>query len=245
MTVTASVAPVNSPALVVGLVSLLGVNAWAGACPKNDAKCIKALPLWRELAMARSQLDEAWFDAHVKVLSASTRKWNSGTSLEVNYELSIDWLKMKHRDDVIVVVDRKESATYGLDLPRGVQLDKAQMAQAVEKGAYATSISVIPRVETLKFKSQDEALAALRALPDGSRLQAGQVVFYRPGVVPHENGHPHLLASGSGPAIDHCVDAMIDLVTGETHLQANACQMTGTGQVPGNTGVVGPRGQRP
>ena len=87
---------------------------------------------------------------------------------------------------------------------------------------------MLRRVDALEFRTQDEALGALRAHPDGGALQAQEISFNRPGVLPRENGHPHLHArSPESLTADRCSNGMIDLVTGEAHMTVDACRMTG------------------
>ena len=108
-------------------------------------------------------------------------------------------------------------------------------------GAWGTAIAAIRRVDALKFRTQDEALAALRARPDGGALQPQEISFNRPGLLPRENGHPHLHArSPESLTADRCSSGMIDLVTGELHVTVDACRMTGGPGGPGGRGGVVP-----
>ena len=108
-------------------------------------------------------------------------------------------------------------------------------------GAWGTAIAAIRRVDALKFRTQDEALAALRAHPDGGALQPQEISFNRPGLLPRENGHPHLHArSPESLTADRCSSGMIDLVTGELHVTVDACRMTGGPGGPGGRGGVVP-----
>lgn len=205
-------------------------------CASAGPECATYLPIWRDLVMARGGIDAAWFDAHVVPLAASIDTWNDGRSLRVRYRLTIDWASFE-REDVMVVFVNPSAAPYpSLGVPLGTPLDASQIARAASGSAWGTAIATIARVDALRFRSQNEALAALRALPDGGTLQAEDISLNRPGMMPRENGHPHLHArSPERPSSDRCSRGMIDLVTGEAQVTVDACRMTGGA---GGRGVV-------
>ncbi len=207
-------------------------------CAPTAPECQTYLPIWRELVIARSGIDASYFDAHVVPLTASIDTWNDGRSLRVRYRLTIDWAWFEREDVMIVFIDPSAAPYPSLGVPLGTSLDASQIARAAEGGAWGTPITAIQRVDALKFRTQDEALAALRAHPEGGALQAQEISFNRPGLLPRENGHPHLHASSpESLTADRCSQGMIDLVTGEAHVTVDACRMTGG---PGGSGGVTP-----
>jgi hypothetical protein len=197
-------------------------------CASTDAECATYLPVWRDMVIARSGIDAAYFDAHVVPLAASIDTWNDGRSLRVRYRLTIDWASFEREDVMIVFVDPGAAPYPSVGVPLGTPLDAAQIARAADGGAWGTAIATVARVDALRFRSQDEALAALRAQPDGAALEAQEISFNRPGMLPRENGHPHLHArSPESPSSDRCSRGMIDLVTGEAHVTVDVCRVTG------------------
>ena len=211
--------PATAPSLPAALLSL---------CASTAPECQTYLPIWRELVIARSGIDASYFDAHVAPLTASIDTWNDGRSLRVRYRLTIDWASFE-REDVMIVFINPSAAPYpSLGVPLGTPLDASQIARAAGGGAWGTAIAAIQGVDALKFRTQDEALAALRAHPEGGALQPREISFNRPGMLPRENGHPHLHArSPESLTADRCSTGMIDLVTGEAHVTVDACRMTG------------------
>lgn len=191
-------------------------------CAKEDSTCKTYLPIWKELVKKRSSIDQGYFDAHIKVLEAKAQKWNEGVSLEVRYQLILDWVKIVNLDQIITFIAPSASPYPALKIPLGKPLDLSQISRAADGGAWATSITSIPSVDRLKFASQEAALAALRKLPDGKNLKAAEINFNRPGMIPRNNGHPHLHARGSLTK-EICVKGMIDLVTGEAEVHRDAC----------------------
>jgi hypothetical protein len=207
-------------------------------CGSTAPECETYLPIWRELVIARSGIDASYFDAHVVPLTAAIETWNDGRSLRVRYRFTLDWASFEREDVMIVFIDPSAAPYPSLGVPLGTPLDASQIARAAEGAAWGTAVTAIRRVDALRFRTQDEALAALRAHPDGGALQAQEIAFYRPGMLPRENGHPHLHArSPESPTADRCSTGMIDLVTGEMHVTVDACRMTGA---PSGRGVVGP-----
>jgi len=205
-------------------------------CASAEPECQTYLPIWRELVIARSGIDASYFDAHVVPLTASIDAWNDGRSLRVRYRFAIDWASFEREDVMIVFIDPSAAPYPSLGVPLGTPLDASQIARAADGGAWGTAITAIQRVDALRFRSQEEALAALRAQPDGAALQAQEISFNRPGMLPRENGHPHLHArSPESPTSDRCSRGMIDLVTGEMQVTVDACRMTGG---RGNGGVA-------
>jgi hypothetical protein len=208
-------------------------------CAPTEPECQTYLPMWRELVIARSSVDAAYFDAHVVPLTASIDTWNDGRSLRVRYRFTVDWASFEREDVMIVFIDPNAAPYPALGVPKGTPLDASQIARAADGGAWGTAVSAIQHVDALRFRTQDEALAALRAQPDGGALEPQEISFNRPGMLPRENGHPHLHArSPESPASDRCSSGMIDLVTGEAHVTVDACRMTsgpaGGGVAPGN-----------
>lgn len=205
-------------------------------CESTDTECATYLPMWRDLVMARGGIDANYFDAHVTPLVASIHAWNDGRSLRVRYRLTVDWASFEREDAMIVFVDPEAAPYPSLGIPRGTPLEPAQIARAADAGAWGTGIATIARVDALRFRSQDEALAALRALPDGGELEAEEISFNRPGMIPRENGHPHLHArSPANSTSGQCSRGMIDLVTGEAHVTVDACRMSA---VAGGRGIA-------
>ncbi|MEQ1855704.1 MAG: hypothetical protein ABL963_04485 [Longimicrobiales bacterium] len=208
-------------------------------CASTAPECQTYLPIWRELVIARSGIDVPYFDAHVVPLTASIDTWNDGRSLRVRYRFTIDWASFEREDVMIVFIDPSAAPYPSLGVPLGTPLDAAQIARAADGSAWGTSVSAIQRVDALGFRSQDEALAALRAHPDGGALQPQEISFNRPGMFPRENGHPHLHArSAESLTANQCASGMIDLVTGEIHVTVDACRMTGGPTGPGGRGIV-------
>ena len=206
-------------------------------CSPRDATCTKYLPIWRELVIERSGIDSAYFDAHVVPLRAESSTWNDGTSVRVRYRFTIDWMAMEHEDSFIVYANPSAPPYPAAGVPLGIALDQAQILRAANAQAWGTMIAKIERVDTLKFRTQSDALAALRAQPDGSDLEVESLSFERPGMLPRQNGHPHLHArspEGLGKQ-NRCSKGMIDLVTGEANVVVDACRMTG-----GRSGGVAP-----
>jgi hypothetical protein len=166
-------------------------------CEMGDTTCQRYLPIWRELVMKRSGVDAAYVDAHIQPLSAKAEKWNDGTSLRVRYTFELDWVVIEREDSFITFVDPAAAPDPALQVPLGRQLDAAEIERAVAGGGWASSITAIPGVAQLKFRSQDEALAVLQAHPDGAKLRTHEVSFNRPGMLPRDNGHPPLHARGT------------------------------------------------
>jgi hypothetical protein len=206
------------------------------SCASTATECQTYLPIWRELVIARSAIDGAYFDAHVVPLSAAIESWNDGRSLRVRYRLTIDWASFEREDVMIVFVDPGAAPYPSLGIALGTPLDATQIARAAEAGAWGTAVSAIRRVDALRFRTQEEALAALRAHPDGGALQVQEISFNRPGLLPRENGHPQLHARDPESAADRCSRGMIDLVTGEMHVTVDACRVTGGRNAPGGVG---------
>jgi hypothetical protein len=197
-------------------------------CASAEPECETYLPIWREMVIARSGIDATYFDAHVVPLTASIDTWNEGRSLRVRYRFTIDWASFEREDVMIVFIDPNAAPYPSLGVPRGTPLDATQIARAADGSAWGTAITAISRVDGLRFRTQDEALAALRAQPDGGALEVEEMSFNRPGMLPRENGHPHLHArSPESPSSNRCSRGMIDLVTGEAHVIVDACRVTG------------------
>ncbi len=196
-------------------------------CASTDLECQTYLSTWRELVIARGGIDGSYFDAHVVPLTASIDTWNDGRSLRVRYRLTIDWASFEREDVMIVFVDPSAAPYPSLGVPLGTLLDAAQIARAAEGAAWGTAIAAIRRVDALRFRTQDEALAALRTHPDGGALEPQEVSLNRPGLLPRENGHPHLHARSAESPTNRCSTGMIDLVTGEMHVTVDTCRMTG------------------
>jgi hypothetical protein len=193
-------------------------------CAKTDQTCLNYLKVWQELVIKRSSIDQGYFDSHIKILEAKEHKWDQGTSLEIQYELVLDWVKINKYDQIITFVNPSAPPYPALNVPLGKALDSDQISRAASKQAWATSITSIPKVDKLKFSSQAAALEALRSQPDGKNLKATEINFNRPGFLPRDNGHPHLHARGN-VSVDICVKGIIDLVTGEAHVHRDACRI--------------------
>jgi hypothetical protein len=202
----------------------LSLKASSITCPPTDQTCLKYLKVWQELLMKKSSMDQAYFDTHIKILEAKEQKWDQGVSLEIQYELVLDWVKIKRYDQIITFINPSAPPYPALNVPLGKALEADQILRADSKAAWATSIGSIPKIDKLKFSSQAEALEALRNRPDGKNLKANEVNFNRPGMLPRDNGHPHLHATGN-ISVDTCVKGMIDLVTGEAHVHRDACRI--------------------
>lgn len=193
-------------------------------CPKTDETCINYLPVWKELLMKRNGIDQKYFDSHIKIIEAKEHKWNDGTSLEIKYELVLDWVKINKYDQIMTFINLTAAPYPALQIPLGKALTSDQIDRAATKQAWATSISSIPKLDKLKFSSQEEALKALKSQKDGENLKVSEINFNRPGMLPRDNGHPHLHARGN-LTIDTCVKGMIDLVTGEASVHRDACRI--------------------
>jgi len=198
------------------------------ACASTEPECQSYLAIWREVVISRSAIDGSYFDAHVVPIRAAIETWADGRSLRVRYRFTFDWVSFEREDVMIVYVDPDAAPYPSLGIPKVAALDATQIDRAAASGAWGTAIASVRRIEVLTFRTQDEALAALREHPDGRDLAPEELSFNRPGLIPRENGHPHLHArSPENSTSGQCSRGMIDLVTGEMHVTVDACRMTG------------------
>jgi hypothetical protein len=197
----------------------------AALCAKGDQVCTKYLPVWKATVLKLSGVNNAYFNKHVVPLQVHSEKWQDGESVRVSYRLKIEWATMEMADTFIVNVGPDAPPWPAAKLPRGVYLGIEEIARAAEHHAMATDILQIERIEHLKYKSEDEALAVLRAMPNGAGLRTREIKFHRRGVKPMANGHPFLHATGVFDDLrNQCLGGSIDLVTGEAHVNFIICR---------------------
>lgn len=199
------------------------------SCEKQDDfcdsdTCNSYFKIWKDLFIARNQLTEEYFNAHIFPYSTTIDTWNDGKSFMVEYKIKIDWAESKLNDQFIIWLDPSTSGLFpSVPMPRNTYLLKDQINKLIDKLAFSSSIHKIAMIDQLKYASLKEALQVLKTASGVDQLDEGQVYFEEPSFQICL-GHPFLRSGATiNRSENKCMSCQIDLVSGVTEVRQQPC----------------------
>ena len=179
--------------------------------------------IWKNEFKTAHGLDEAGFNEKVVDYRISSNNWNIGISFRVDYVVQFEWLQIRTEDQFFVWIHSSETAWPQHNLPRDTWFDANWVHYVLENEIHDPGITPINFQSSLKYTDCEDAVLAWRR-KSGYNMEAHRVTFYVPGMVPRENGDPHL---GGAAIIDEddnrCAYGDFNLITGKETSHEDAC----------------------
>ncbi len=204
-------------------VSELSSRKAAPHCQEAKDKRDTYLEIWKAQFSRRNTLDQSLFDTHISVVDYDIEcAWVSGISFRVRYKVTYDWAVVEHQDQFVVLLHNKEEAYSHLPIKRDRLFDEEEVAYAIDKHIFFSSVAPVKVVGKLAFESYEEALKAFQKQLGGEKIENARISLFVPGK--GEDGYPYLLGRGVVDASKNvCVNGYMNLVTGRAEARRDAC----------------------
>jgi len=199
----------------------------AALCQQAKDKREVYLEMWKRQSLKRNNMKRTFFDEHVSITRYDIEcQWVSGLSLRVEYKVTYDWAAIDQHDQVIVLLYSQEETYRHLPIKRDHLFDEEEVAYAIDKRVFFSSITPLKSLGRLAFSSYENALKTFQHKIGGHKPENVEVSFYVPGKLPRTDGYPYLLGRG---VVDMqrnvCVFGYMNLVTGEAVTHQSACRV--------------------
>lgn len=185
---------------------------------RNEELCLKYFDIWKELFLERNNLNEDFFNNHIEVVKTRLHSWRDGISFAVSYNINIGWASAREGDKFIIHIIDEEGLYPTLDLPRNTDLNKSQIALAVDHFAFSSRIRPIENTNVLIAPTQESAIQSLLEVSSVSELCFNKVKLN------WRTGHLELIAFAEYVGGDNeCVRGTIDLIDGSLEVVDVVC----------------------
>jgi hypothetical protein len=188
----------------------------------NSDTCQTYFNIWKDIFLSKNQMSQEYFDEHVILRSSLIHKWAKGISLEISYDVKIEWVESRLQDKFIFYI----TSNYfpGLDVPRNTLLSKDQIVTVIDGNYFSSRINKIIPFNHLKFSSETAAIRELINASNVDTFCTSRVSFPQKSFDKYTVGHPYLIAGGiinwEG---NQCIEGSIDLINGETLITNQVC----------------------
>jgi hypothetical protein len=179
-------------------------------CIGNAEKQVtKYLDIWKSLFSNRNSIDDKYFKEHIAVDHTNVICWDEGISLQVFYNVTIDWAKIAGMEKFpIAGKDRRFLEENEIKNPN--------KGMAYELSTFTPHKHLLYKTEKEAEKTLSEAL--------GGEITNKSYRYYVPGMAPRTNGDPYLLMdSKKDERKNLCAHGSLNLITGVTKAQDTAC----------------------
>ena len=178
--------------------------------------CSTYTSIWKDLLIERTTLTEPYFNAHFEILESWISSTDEGDFIVIGYRVRNDWEVAYNGDKFIIRIHDSTNSFPEIGLPRDTYLSKKEIAAALDNRGFESRIDEIPKTGPLKFSSPEEALNSLI-----TEANVDTLCFYRV-VLSHHLGTLTLKSFARYmDNEDECIEASIDLITGQTFIQRN------------------------
>jgi len=184
----------------------------------NTDLCTQYLDTWKELIQEKNNFTQEFHDSHIAVQRTSINSWVNGISFRVCYDFQIDWAVAYNCDKFIINIDTNNSLYPTIDLPRGVYLNKEQIALAVENRAFSSAITKMTTSTELTSNSLENTMSELTDYAEVSLLCFNQISL--------DSGSGNLVLKATAEYVDEenlCILGTFDLITGEKETIDTPC----------------------
>ena len=184
----------------------------------STEKCLSYQAIWKELFAEKNNLDQDFFDNHIKLHYSDLNDWAKGISFYVCYNVEIDWLIGYNCDKFITKIDSNITSYPHLDLPRGTDLTKEEIKLALDNRAFGARIIQMNNVTDLSHTSFTDAMNDLIEFSNVdtlcyNRLTINDGNWTLLGIAQYENEE------------NSCIHGTIDLITGEKEVYDLPCSI--------------------
>lgn len=184
----------------------------------NNDLCANYQTIWKNLIVETNNLSTSYFDNHIEMCQSNISEWNDGLSFTICYKVKLNWAIAYKCDQFIIKIKNENSLYPTLNLPRDSYLSKEQVQIAVNNRAFSSEILKLSNNEALKFKSMSIALSLLIENAKVNTLCFNGIDIDK------TTGNLMLCASAQYEnEINNCIQAKIDLVTGESFVTESPC----------------------
>ncbi|MEA3480253.1 MAG: hypothetical protein U9R60_18865 [Bacteroidota bacterium] len=176
--------------------------------------CSTYTSIWKDLLIERTTLTEPYFDEHFEIFESLISSSGEGDFFVIGYRMQNDWAIAYNGDKFIIRIHEGTNSFPEIGLPVDTYLSKKEIAAALDNKGFESRIDEIPKTGPLKFSSPEEALNTLITEADVDTL-----CFYR---VVLSNHIGTLTLKSFARYLDNedeCIEAAIDLITGQTFIK--------------------------
>lgn len=180
--------------------------------------CTEYLGIWKDLIKEKNNLSQDFLDTNIKLHRSSINTWSRGTSFRVCYEIQIGWAIAYNCDQFIININNDNTHYPALDLPRGKNLNKAEIKLAVENKAFASRLAKINNATELAYEDKESALDELIKYAGVNDLCFNRIMLDK------NTGNLVLEANAEyAGANNACIFGSVDLITRTTETMDNPC----------------------
>lgn len=174
--------------------------------------------IWQELLQEKNNFDQAFFDEHITLHSSKVNDWSRGSSFRVCYYVNVGWASAYTCDKFIFNISPDDATYPALNLPRDINLTKAEIKLVVDNNAFSSSINEINNAPALLHTTIEDALQELIDFSGVNTLCFSQLKLHR------DSGNLILEAWATYENEENsCIRGRIDLFTGEKSVTDMPC----------------------
>jgi hypothetical protein len=182
------------------------------------------LAIWENIFKEQNNINDEYFNSHIKIQSSEITQWNEGESLRVTYQVTIGWAIINVSDSILVKVS-ENSVLANLVTPNQY-LEQSDVKKLIDNKVYSEITKINP-LTSLKFEKYEDAVNAFKE-EASQKIEVRSISFYVPGNVPRVDGNPYFIGFGViDEAENKCIKGNFNLVTGEVKSWEDACIVTG------------------
>ena len=182
--------------------------------------CTNYSTIWKELIQEKNDLNQDFFDNHIKVHYSDINEWSRGTSFNICYQIQVDWAMASVCDQFIIKINPENTNYPHLDLPRDSFLTKVDIEKVLDQRAFSSSMEKINNTTEIIQLSFESALNELIEFSGVNTLCFTRLVLNK------ANGNLTLKAIAKYENEENlCIHGEIDLITGEKVVRDNLCYL--------------------
>ena len=198
--------------------------------PTDQQLFDRYLPIWKRLFLETNAMSATEFTRRITAIKPSIVSWDSGVSLNVEYDVATNWAKAtRTQDSILIYLYETENANKFLPVPCKVFLQEADVALAMLRRNKSERIHQVPFEAKLKYLRPEDAEMSLRALTNECVIKSTGITLGEtfPGNL-SETSLDKLEMKG-GCTIDdrwnRCGKGKINLITGDGEFKYAPCHI--------------------
>jgi hypothetical protein len=180
--------------------------------------------IWKSEIVNNNDIDISYFNKHFSNVKISSKNWNGGITVQIDYLCTFDWLRFKVKDQFMVKLNSSWNNYKHLNIPRDTLLSDEWTRYSIRNEIWYSGICQIKKIESLHYSSCAEACQSFKDLSGYEVIFPQSISLYVPGKVPKVDGYPYFIGYGLIDSTTYeCVRGYYNIVNGEIEVWEDYC----------------------